>query len=111
MTVWAIDLSREAEVDFTNILVWSAKTFGTRQAEAYKDRLLALFTALSEDPFQIASNARDEIGHGLRTLHMGARRINGRHLILYRVLGTKIQILRILHDAMELSRHLPTDFE
>jgi toxin ParE1/3/4 len=111
MTKWSHRLGKEAETDFINILVWTTATFGPSQAENYQERLIALLSALAEDPFQIASKSRDEIGAGLRTLHMGARRIKGRHLLLYRVRETEIQIVRILHDAMDLTRHLPADFE
>ncbi len=52
---------------------------------------------------------RDEIGPGMRTLHVGRP---GRHVILFRV-GSKadrtIDVLRILHDAMDLARHAPPD--
>jgi toxin ParE1/3/4 len=111
MTKWAVRLGRQAEIDFTNILSWTTTTFGPRQAEIYQQRLIALFNALAEDPLQIASKARNEIGDGLRTLHMAARRIKGRHLLLYRVHETEVQVIRIPYDAMELSRHLPVDFE
>ncbi|MGD9965645.1 MAG: type II toxin-antitoxin system RelE/ParE family toxin [Hyphomonadaceae bacterium] len=49
---------------------------------------------------------REEIGSGYRTIHLARP---GRHLILYRVEGTAVLIVRILHDSMELSRHVPKE--
>jgi plasmid stabilization system protein ParE len=45
---------------------------------------------------------------GLCTLHMGDK---GRHFVLFRATGTDlsktIEVLRILHEAMDLPQHLP----
>ena len=109
MTGWTLTLGSVAEQDFVDILVWTTQTFGPQQAEIYQARLIALTEALEQDPFQVASKPRDEIGQGLLTLHMGAKKIRGRHLVLYRIVDREIQVLRFLHDAMEIARHLPVD--
>jgi toxin ParE1/3/4 len=45
---------------------------------------------------------------GLRTLHIARRGRRGRHFLMYRVAqATTIEVVRILHDRMELTRHLP----
>jgi hypothetical protein len=50
-----------------------------------------------------------DIGANLHTLHVGPR---GRHIILFRTAhmpGGAIDVLRILHDAMDFARHLPVE--
>lgn len=101
-----IVLGQLAEDDLTNIASWTAENFGARQADVYIDAILDTIDELSsEEPNR--SKPRDEIGPGLRTLHMAKRGRRGRHLLLYSANQDAITIVRILHDSMELSPHLP----
>jgi toxin ParE1/3/4 len=46
----------------------------------------------------------------LFTLHVTRRGRKGRHVVLFRMEDMKnnvIEVLRILHDAMDFARHLP----
>jgi antitoxin ParD1/3/4 len=59
---------------------------------------------LLDSPEPPASRARDEIRPGIRTFHIARRGQPARHLFVYRVAPDgSIQIIRLLHDAMELS--------
>lgn len=92
------------------ILQWTTDQFGGRQASVYGRTLIDALSALSVDPFVADSHARDEIQQGLRSLHIARHGRRGRHLILYRTAGQRtIDILRILHDSMEIGRHVPDD--
>lgn len=56
------------------------------------------------------SAGRDEILIGLRTVHVARRGHRGRHFIKYRAADDQvIEVLRILHDAMDLVRHIPSE--
>ncbi len=106
---WRVRLGAAAELDFANILKWTTENFGARQAEIYRDKLVQAFGELAEGPEVTGSKARDEIMPGLRTLHIARRGRRGRHFLMYRVAGgTTIEVVRILHDRMELTRHLPS---
>jgi len=76
----------------------------------YRRTLVAALTSLHDGPYLPDSAARDEIQPGLRSLHVARRGRRGRHFVLYRTddVGT-IEIVRILHDTMDLARHLPPD--
>jgi toxin ParE1/3/4 len=104
---WPVVLSAAAERDFTEVLAWTAEHFGTRQAEAYQASLGALLFALAEGPDHLNARARDEIGAGLRSLHLRGIGERGSHFVLFRSVGREIQVLRILHDRMDLARHVP----
>jgi toxin ParE1/3/4 len=107
---WRIRLGAEAEKDFARILKWTQEIFGERQIDVYAITLLKALEALSGGPGVPGSAARDEILPGLRTLHVARDRRPGRHFIMYRVgAGRVIETLRILHDAMDLARHVPAD--
>jgi toxin ParE1/3/4 len=109
-TGWRIRLGVEAERDFVRILQSTKDTFGERQVDVYRKTLLEAIAALEAGPDILGSIARDEIMPGLRTLHVARRSRRGRHFIMYRAAtGRVIEILRILHDAMDLARHLPPE--
>jgi toxin ParE1/3/4 len=107
-TQWRIRLGSEAERDYVSILDYTADTFGQRQAELYKTLLQETLAMLAAGPAAIGSIARDEIRPGLRSLHIARGDRRGRHFVLYRpVAGNVIMVLRILHDSMDLARHIP----
>ena len=105
---WRVRLGAAAELDFANILKWTTENFGARQSRLYRDTLVQAIGELANGPDVAGSKARDEIMRGLRTLHIARRGRRGRHFLLYRVAtGRIIEIGRILHDSMDLQRHLP----
>ena len=105
---WRVRLGAAAELDFANILKWTAENFGARQSRLYRDTLVQAIGELADGPNVAGSKARDEVIRGLRTLHVARHGRHGRHFLLYRVApGRIIEIGRILHDRMDLQRHLP----
>jgi toxin ParE1/3/4 len=106
---WRVRLGTAAEVDFANILRWTAENFGARQSRIYRDTLLRAIGELSGGPDAAGSKARDEIMTGLRTLHVARRGRRGSHFLMCRAApNSTIEIIRILHDRMDLQRHVPS---
>lgn len=106
--IWRVRLGAPAEVDFANILKWSTENFGARQSRVYRYTLVQAIGELAEGPDVAGSKARDEIMAGLRTLHLARRGRRGSHFLMYRAApNNTIEIVRILHDRMELRRHVP----
>jgi toxin ParE1/3/4 len=105
---WRVRLGAAAEVDFANILKWTTENFGAQQSRVYRDALVQAIGELADGPDVAGSKARDEIMPGLRTLHVARRGRRGSHFLMYRVApkGT-IEIVRILHDRMDLQLHVP----
>jgi toxin ParE1/3/4 len=108
---WRVRLGAAAELDFGNILKWTTENFGARQAGIYRETLLQAIAELAAGPDTKGARVRDEIMRGLRTLHVARHGRRGRHFLMYRAEKRTIEIVRILHDAMELSRHLPSATE
>ena len=105
---WRVRLGAVAEVDFANILKWTTENFGARQAAIYRDTLVQAIGELAKGPDVPGSRARNEIMPSLRTLHVARHGRRGRHFLIYRAVeGRIIEIGRILHDQMDLKRHLP----
>jgi toxin ParE1/3/4 len=106
---WRVRFGAAAEVDFANILKWTTENFGARQSRVYRDTLLQAIGELAGGPDVAASKGRDEVMAGLRTLHVARRGRRGSHFLMYRAApNSTIEIVRILHDRMELQRNLPS---
>ena len=106
---WRVRLSAAAEVDFANIAKWTAGNFGAEQSRIYRDTLVQAIGELANGPDVAGSKARDEIMAGLRTLHVSRRGRRGSHFLMYRAgPNNTIEIVRILHDGMDLQRHVAT---
>jgi toxin ParE1/3/4 len=105
---WRVRLGAAAELDFANILKWTTENFGARQSRVYRNTIVQAIGELADGPDVVGSRARDEIMPGLRTLHVARHGRRGSHFLMYRVgLGSAIEIVRILHDRMDLQRHIP----
>jgi toxin ParE1/3/4 len=106
---WRVRLGAAAEVDFANILKWTTENFGARQSRVYRDTLVQAIGELAEGPDVAGSKARDEIMAGIRTLHVARRGRRGSHFLMYRAApNSTIEVVRILHDRMDLRRHVPS---
>jgi len=105
---WRVRLGAAAELDFANIVKWTTENFGARQSWIYQQTLVQAIGELAEGPDVAGSKVRDEIMPGLRTVHVARRGRRGSHFVMYRVAPkTTIEIIRILHDRMDLQRHVP----
>lgn len=106
--VWQIRLGRQAEQDYVEILNWTIKSFGKVQAKTYSETISQAMLALKDGPEILGSQQRDEIELGIRTLHVARLGRKGRHFVVFRVGGERtIDVLRVLHDSMDLQRYLP----
>jgi toxin ParE1/3/4 len=114
---WGIRLTAAAEADLLGILHWTERQFGKAQERVYSQTLAAAMNDLATNgPGALGAKARDEIGKGLFTLHIARRRRKGRHFVLFRVSRGPaddpiLEILRVLHDSMDLPSHIPGGIE
>lgn len=106
---WTIRLASRAEQDFVEIVQWTANNFGSQQAAVYAETLTLAIGVLTGGPEILGANRRDEIGDGILTLHVARQGRKGRYFVVFRVGSeTTIDVLRLLHDSMDLARHIPT---
>jgi toxin ParE1/3/4 len=104
--VWTVRLGQQAEQDYVEILKWTTKTFGEGQARTYAETMALAIEALEGGPDVLGARVRDDIQPGLRTLHVARKGRAGSHFVVFRVAGAGIDVLRLLHDSMDLPRHL-----
>ena len=110
---WHVHLASAALEDYQDILQWTVDKFGLDQARTYAETLSAAIEDLCSGPEILGVKARSEIGPDLYTLHVARKARKGRHFLMFQVghpQGVEvINVLRILHDSMDLQRHLPAD--
>lgn len=106
---WRVRLTDQAEQDLHDIVRWTAQNFGARQAEHYAETITLAIEALSDGPQILGAKARDEIGSGVSTLHVARNGRKGRHFVVFKISDADVlEVLRLLHDSMELARHMPS---
>ena len=81
-------LSQLAEADLRDIYRYTLHAFGSRQAERYLRELSRTFELIADFP----QSGRNYEGETRQFLH-------GRHIILYRVIGSEVLIGRIFHGS------------
>jgi toxin ParE1/3/4 len=106
--VWKVRLAAQAELDFSEIITWTIENFGERQAEAYAETLTLAIEVLHDGPEQLGVKARHDIAPGISNLHVARQGRSGRHFLVFREAKDQyIDVLRLLHDSMDLARHIP----
>lgn len=105
---WTLCLAARAEHDSRMILAWTREYFGASQVTVYAETLRLALDALLEGPDIPGVRIRPELGAGIRVLHVARQGRKGRHFVVFRTPKPGIiEILRILHDSMDLKRHMP----
>lgn len=109
---WTVRLTEAAEADFQEILRWTLAQFGEAQARGYAEMLSAALSDLTAGPTVTGARERNDIAKGLSTLHVARKGRKGRQFVMFRIGHDRdrdvIEALRLLHDAMDLQRHLPS---
>jgi toxin ParE1/3/4 len=108
-------LSDPARADIAAILGFSEARHGVAARSRYRGLLTASLRRIATDPACPTSMDRGELLDGLRSVHIRHSRDESRevrvaepvHVIFYRVREAGfIEIVRVLHERMEPSRHL-----
>jgi toxin ParE1/3/4 len=114
--VTKIRLSVATQTDIQALLVRSALAFGDDARKRYERLIASALDLISEDTSR--GSLRNELRAGLRVFHLSlakrqARRLgptvkHPRHFVVYRQAAADIvEVVRVLHDAMDLEQHLP----
>lgn len=114
-------LSPLAERDLEEILAWSHEQFGERGRLRYEALLVQAIRDVAANPRRPGCRPRPELAGGALTYHLlnsrdhvpktQGRVRKPRHFLLARLATDgALEIGRILHDSMDLERHLPDEY-
>lgn len=92
-------ISYKARSDLKEIGRYTQKKWGTNQRNKYLGALFKSFDRLAAD--ELVTIDCTQIRVGYRNYHIG------RHIVFYRVTASgTFEIIRILHEAMDIESHL-----
>ena len=107
-----IHISDKAMHDIEAALAWTLEQFGERKYAEYREIIRLALIDIATNPNQAPAKHRPEIHPDARTFHLSRRGQRSRHFLLFRIVDDQtIEIGRLLYDAMELSSHLPPEYE
>jgi len=105
-------LAPEAEADIDDILEWSVTQFGAAIRDGYEELIDVAIRSIVDDPDRAGSHDRIDLGGGVRSLHLMSSRddvspnvrkiVKPRHFVIYGQVGNVVQVVRLLHEAMNL---------
>ena len=94
--------SNKAIEDLTSIWEYTFSEWSESQADEYYEMLISACNRLLY-PSIISNHSSDEITDG----HLGIKA--GHHVIFYMIMDNEdVMVSRILHERMDIKRHLPT---
>lgn len=107
-------LTHSAQDDIVSILAWSHDRFGAEASKRYEALIAAAIRDAATCSDGIGRTARPELGDGVFSWHLAHSRASSpggavhrpRHFLICRRDDDVLVVGRVLHDAMELRRHL-----
>lgn len=90
-------LSPMAEEDLEHIWTYTAREWSVEQAETYTNDIINLFEDFAEGR---------RVGRPVLVRAGYLKALVGRHAIYFQTRGEVIAIIRILHQSMDVERHL-----
>ena len=97
MTSRSVEFTPLARTDLAGIWSYSAETWSVEQADAYVDEIDNVINALA--------NGR-RLGQSVEVRSGYLRAFVGSHAVYFRLTLQELRVYRILHQAMDIRRHL-----
>ena len=107
-------LARPAQLDLASILTTSAERWGVDAQQRYAAVLADAMRQVADEPKGLLTKGRPELRSAIRSFHVryahrsaGAAKVRRPvHVLYYRAIQPGlIEIVRVLHERMEPSRH------
>ncbi|MBC7368552.1 MAG: type II toxin-antitoxin system RelE/ParE family toxin [Undibacterium sp.] len=95
-----LELTPAALADLRSVRAYTLERWGPTQETAYLDRMWEKFETLLADSTRY--RFRPDLFPGCQVAS------EGKHVILSRVDKSTLQVVRILHGAMDFKRHVPS---
>lgn len=107
-------LTHAARADIVSILAWSHEQFGEEARKRYEALIARAIRDATSSSGDGGHTPRPELGEGVFSWHLSRSRARApggkvhrpRHFLICRRDGDTLVIGRVLHDAMDLRRHV-----
>lgn len=110
-SLWTVELSHKAALDFDSIIRYTFEQFGYQQADRYRELIAESLQDLSSNgPAHHLAMTRPELGSDIHSLQIQRQGRKARHIVFFKEIferptGTII-VVRILHESMDFLNHL-----
>ena len=96
-----LELTHAALDDLRSIRAYTLERWGPDQEQQYLDQIWKKFESILTDPSKFRFR---------RDLFPGCQiAAEGKHVILFRMHKSTLQVVRVLHGAMDFKRHMPPE--
>ena len=96
-----LELTHAALDDLRSIRAYTLERWGPDQEQQYLDQIWKKFESILTDPSKFRFR---------RDLFPGCQiAAEGKHVILFRMHKSRLQVVRVLHGAMDFKRHIPSE--
>lgn len=107
-------LTHAVRADIVSILAWSHDQFGEEARKRYEALIISAIRDAASRSEDVGHTPRPELGDGVFSWHLTRSRARSpggkvhrpRHFLACRRDGDMLVIGRVLHDAMDLRRHI-----
>lgn len=106
-------LTHSAQADIVSILAWSDEQFGVEARKRYEALIATAIRDAAASTDDGGHPPRPELGNGVFAWHLSQSRVQApgrvrrpRHFLICRRDGEVLVVGRVLHDAMDLRRHV-----
>lgn len=116
-----IRIQPAARRDIEEALRWSLDNFGERALRRYQRLIAEALKEIAANPQLIPSYEMSGLQPGIRLYHLRHSRrraiVEGesvrepRHFVAYLTVNKEVVVVRLLHDSMEIARHLEGEHE
>ena len=94
-----LEFTPAALADLRGIRTYTLDNWGAEQEQKYLDAIWARFEEIAKDPGRW--RRRDDLFPGCQLAPQE------KHVILFRMHAGTLQVVRVLHTAMDFTRHIP----
>lgn len=113
MSTWRVRYTPAADKDIDELIEFTGDRFGATQAVKYLDLLERVEAELRRDPFAAPTRSMPDGPSGVYLHPIRRHGAAAAHVLMLRIdeADQRISILRVLHSAMDLPRHLDDEPE
>jgi toxin ParE1/3/4 len=95
-------IAEQADLDAANIADWTRDTFGAAQTTIYMAAISKSVQKVLSAPKGPLTKDVPDAPFALRTYAIKHTKRNARHILMYRVQGNTLELLRIVHEKMDI---------
>jgi len=107
-----VRFSADADRDITAVGEWTLENFGARQRAAYATLINLAIQEIASNADTPLARRRPDLGREVSVMPIARTGRPARHILVFRMhANNDIEILRLLHDSMDLPRHVQDDVQ